>query len=60
MSKKLLFNLNKNVSQDYTYVKYTGTIVTATNILEKPIKNAILKGCTYYRDTDTNEILETF
>lgn len=60
MSKKLLFNLNKNVSQDYTYVKYTGTIVTATNTLEKPIKNAILKGCTYYRDTDTNEILETF
>lgn len=60
MSKKLLFNLNKNVSQDYTYVKYTGTIIIATNTLEKPIKNAILKGCTYYRDTDTNEILETF
>lgn len=60
MSKKLLFNLNKNVSQDYTYVKYTGTIVTATNTLEKPIKNAILKGDTKYRDVDTGEILDSF
>lgn len=60
MSKKLLFNLNKNVSQDYTYVKYTGTIVTATNTLNKPIKNAILKGDTKYRDIDTGEILDSF
>ena len=60
MSKKLLFNLNKNVSQDYTYVKYTGTIVTATNTLEKPIKNAILKGDTKYRDVDTGEIFDSF
>lgn len=60
MSKKLLFNLNKNVSQNYTYVKYTGTIVTAINTLEKPIKNAILKGDTKYRDIDTGEILDSF
>lgn len=60
MSKKLLFNFNREVIQNYTYVKYVGTIITATNTLEKPIKSAILKGCTSYRDIDTGEILETF
>lgn len=60
MSKKLLFNFNREVIQNYTYVKYVGTIITATNTLEKPIKSAILKGCTGYRDIDTGEILETF
>ena len=60
MSKKLLFNFNREVIQNYTYVKYVGTIITATNTLEKPIKSAILKGQTLvnlfknkntYRDT---------
>lgn len=60
MSKKLLFNLNKGEIQNYTYVKYNGNIVTATNTLNKPIKNAILKGDTKYRDVDTGEILDSF
>lgn len=46
MSKKLLFNFNREVIQNYTYVKYAGTIITATNTLEKPIKSAILSGNT--------------
>ena len=46
MPKKLLFNFNREVIQNYTYVKYVGTIITATNTLEKPIKSAILKGNT--------------
>lgn len=60
MSKKLLFNFNREVIQNYTYVKYVGTVITATNTLEKPIKSAILKGSTKYRDIDTGEFLETF
>ena len=60
MSKKLLFNFNREVIQNYTYVKYVGTIITATNTLEKPIKSASLKGSTKYRDIDTGEFLETF
>ena len=60
MSKKLLFNFNREVIQNYTYVKYAGTIITATNTLEKPIKSATLKGSTKYRDIDTGEFLETF
>ena len=60
MSKKLLFNFNREVIQNYTYVKYVGTIITATNTLEKPIKSAILKGSTKYRDIDTGEVLDTF
>lgn len=60
MSKKLLFNFNREVIQNYTYVKYAGTIITATNTLEKSIKSAILKGNTGYRDIDTGEFLETF
>lgn len=60
MSKKLLFNFNREVIQDYTYVKYVGTIITATNTLEKPIKSATLKGSTKYRDIETGEFLETF
>ena len=60
MSKKLLFNFNREVIQDYTYIKYSGTIITATNTLEKPIKSAILKGSTKYRGIDTGEVLEAF
>ena len=60
MSKKLLFNFNREAIQNYTYVKYVGAIITATNTLEKPIKSAILKGSTKYRDIDTGEFLETF
>ena len=60
MSKKLLFNFNREVIQDYTYVKYVGTIITATNTLEKPIKSAVLKGSTKYRDIDTGEVLDAF
>ena len=46
MSKKLLFNLNREVAQDYTYVKYIGNHIAAANTVEKPIKNAFLKGQT--------------
>ena len=60
MPKKLLFNFNREVIQDYTYIKYSGTIITATNTLEKTIKGAILKGSTKYRDIDTGEVLEAF
>lgn len=60
MSKKLLFNLNREAIQNYTYVKYVGAIITATNTLEKPIKSAILKGSTKYRDIDTGEVLDAF
>lgn len=60
MSKKLLFNFNREVIQNYTYVKYVGTIITATNTLEKPIKSATLKGSTKYRDIDTGEVLDAF
>lgn len=60
MPKKLLFNFNREVIQDYTYIKYSGTIITATNTLEKPIKCAILTGSTKYRDIDTGEVLDTF
>lgn len=60
MSKKLLFNFNREVIQNYTYVKYVGAIITATNTLEKPIKSAILKGSTKYRDIDTGEVLDAF
>ncbi|MBP3909623.1 MAG: hypothetical protein J6D33_11935 [Turicibacter sp.] len=60
MSKKLLFNFNREVIQNYTYVKYVGTIITATNTLEKPIKSTILKGSTKYRDIDTGKVLDTF
>lgn len=60
MSKKLLFNFNREAIQNYTYVKYVGTVITATNTLEKPIKSAILKGSTKYRDIDTGEVLDAF
>lgn len=60
MPKKLLFNFNREVIQDCAYIKYSGTIITATNTLEKPIKSAILKGSTKYRNIDTGEVLDTF
>ena len=41
-------------------VTYTGQSIYAPNTLEKPVKSAILKGNTGYRDIDTGEILETF
>ena len=50
MPKKLLFKFNKEVEQNYTYIKYTGTDITVTNTLEKPIKNAILIGNTLILD----------
>ena len=49
------FGLNPS----YT-VSYTGQSIYAPNTLEKPIKSAILKGSTKYRDIDTGEFLETF
>ena len=60
MSKKLLFNFNREVIQNYTYVKYVGTIITATNTLEKPIKSAILSGSTKYRDISSNKIYDSY
>ena len=41
-------------------VCYTGQSIYAPNTLEKPVKSAILKGSTKYRDIDTGEFLETF
>ena len=55
MSKKLLFNFNREAIQNYTYVKYVGTVITATNTLEKPIKSAILKGKTLVNLFDFKE-----
>ena len=49
------FGLNPS----YT-VSYTGQSIYAPNTLERPVKSAILKGNTGYRDIDTGEILETF
>lgn len=49
------FGLNPS----YT-VSYTGQSIYAPNTLEKPVKSAILKGSTKYRDIDTGEFLETF
>lgn len=46
MSKKLLFNFKRQTAQKYNYIKYVGTDLTVVNTLEKPIKNAILKGQT--------------
>ena len=41
-------------------VSYTGQSFYAPNTLERPVKSAILKGSTKYRDIDTGEILESF
>lgn len=41
-------------------VSYTGQSFYAPNTLERPVKSAILKGSTKYRDIDTGEFLETF
>ena len=41
-------------------VSYTGQSIYAPNTLERPVKSAILKGSTKYRDIDTGEFLETF
>ena len=49
------FGLNPS----YT-VTYTGQSIYAPNTLERPVKSAILKGSTKYRDIDTGEILEAF
>ena len=49
------FGLNPS----YT-VSYTGQSIYAPNTLERPVKSAILKGSTKYRDIDTGEFLETF
>lgn len=47
------------LSNDYV-VTYTGQYFYAPNTKESPVKRAILKGSTKYRDIDTGEILETF
>ena len=41
-------------------VSYTGQSIYAPNTLESPVKSAILKGSTKYRDIDTGEVLDTF
>ena len=46
------FGLNPS----YT-VSYTGQSIYAPNTLERPVKSAILKGSTKYRDIDTGEFL---
>ena len=47
------------LTPEYT-VSYTGQHIYAPNTKEKPVKSAILKGSTKYRDIDTGEILEDF
>ena len=47
------------LTPEYT-VSYTGHHIYAPNTKEKPVKRAILKGSTKYRDIDTGEFLETF
>ena len=47
------------LTPEYT-VSYTGQHIYAPNTKEKPVKSAILKGSTKYRDIDTGEFLETF
>ena len=41
-------------------VTYTGQSIYAPNTLERPVKSAILKGSTKYRDIDTGEVLDAF
>ena len=47
------------LTPEYT-VSYTGQSIYAPNTLERPVKSAILKGSTKYRDIDTGDILDTF
>ena len=47
------------LTPDYV-VSYTGQQIYAPHTKEKPVKRAILKGNTGYRDIDTGEFLETF
>lgn len=47
------------LTPEYT-VSYTGQQIYAPNTKERPVKRAILKGSTKYRDIDTGEFLETF
>lgn len=51
---------NTVVDEDIEYINYSGTNITAHNTVERPIRSAILKGVTKYRDKDTGEILEAF
>ena len=47
---------------DFEYVTYvlSESFNTLYNTVEKPVKSAILKGSTKYRDIDTGDILDTF
>ena len=47
------------LTPEYT-VSYTGQHIYAPNTKEKPVKRAILKGSTKYRDIDTGEVLDAF
>ena len=47
------------LTPDYV-VSYTGQQIYAPHTKERPVKRAILKGSTKYRDIDTGEFLETF
>ena len=57
-----LFYNGDNTIIDLTYEKYILNTQYSTlyNTAEKPVKSAILKGNTGYRDIDTGEFLETF
>ena len=43
----------------YKLHEFVGSL-TVRNTVEAPVKSAILKGSTKYRDIDTGEILDTF
>ena len=43
----------------YKLHEFVGSL-TVQNTIEAPVKSAILKGVTGYKDVDTGEILETF
>ena len=45
---------------DYVLYEFYQATQTLYNTQEKPVKSAILKGSTKYRDIDTGDILDTF
>ena len=57
-----LFYNGDNTIIDLTYERYILNTQSSTlyNTAEKPVKSAILKGNTKYRDIDTGDILDTF
>ena len=62
LSAEIIRNGGVGGNIDIEYVLYTLSTEfnTLYNTAEKPVKSAILKGSTKYRDIDTGDILDTF